>query len=290
MTDEKNLSESLGNITTNLRSFIELSLKKDDKTWGEWISSVAQDVEVRCWEKKNCQKTDCPAYKSECGRCWLIVGSLSGSGNSLCPDGTANCLECEVYQANVSKDPCSEIQEQIITLVHNLRTRQIEFKEMATHDTLTGLKNRRFLEMYMPHEIEKIRRSKGSMVLLMIDVNDFKYINDAHGHVAGDQILTECAEVLTESIRASDVLIRFGGDEFVIVMAEAADKEANILLNRISEKLNDWNSRKTEYNIRLSLSIGYAVLDGERELLDVIDEADRKMYEEKARYRESGQN
>ncbi|MEN8142864.1 MAG: GGDEF domain-containing protein [Thermodesulfobacteriota bacterium] len=290
MTDEKNLGDSLENITTSLRSFIELSLKKDDKTWGDWISSVAQDVQIKCWEEKDCQKTDCPAFKSECGRCWLIAGSLCGSGASLGPDGTTSCIDCEIYRDNVSRDPCSEIQEQIITLVHNLRTRQIEFKEMATQDSLTGLKNRRFFDMYMPHEIEKLRRNKGSMALLMIDVNDFKYINDAHGHVAGDQILAECAEVLGQSIRASDVLIRFGGDEFLIVMAEAAEKEANILLNRISEKLNDWNSRKTEYNIRLSLSIGYAILDGERELLAVIDEADRKMYEEKEKYKESGEN
>lgn len=289
MTDEKTLNESLGNITTSLRSFIELSLEKDDKAWGDWIASVAKDVDVRCWEEKNCRKTDCPAYKSDCGRCWLLVGSFCGSDEGgLGPDGACKCADCEVYRTNVGGDPCCEIQEQIITLVHNLRSRQIEFKEMATEDSLTGLKNRRFFDMYMPHEIEKIRRSKRNMVLLMIDVNDFKYINDAYGHVAGDQILAECAEVLSQSIRGSDVLIRFGGDEFLIVMDDAADKEAQILLNRISEKLNDWNSRKTEYNIKLSLSIGFAVIDGERELVDVINEADRKMYEEKTRYKESG--
>ena len=73
MTERDKLSASLGGITTSLRSFIELSLKEDDKTWGDWISSVAKDVEVRCWEAKDCQKTDCPAYKSECGRCWLTI-------------------------------------------------------------------------------------------------------------------------------------------------------------------------------------------------------------------------
>ncbi len=290
MTDEQNLSESLNDITTSLRSFIELSLEKDDKAWGDWIASVAKEVEVRCWEAKNCRKTECPAYKSDCGRCWLLVGSFCGPGGSLSPDGARNCADCEVYRANVGGDPCCEIQEQIITLVHNLRSRQMEFKEMATQDYLTGLKNRRFFDMYIPHEIEKLRRNKGSMTLLMIDINDFKYINDAYGHVAGDQILAECAEVLGQAIRGSDVLIRFGGDEFLIVMDDAADKEAKILLNRISEKLNDWNSRKTEYNIRLSLSIGYAVLDGNRELVDVISDADRMMYAEKVRYKEAGGN
>ena len=64
MTKDIKISKSLDDITDSLRSFIELSLKEDDKTWGEWISSVAKDVEVRCWEVKNCQKTDCTAYKS----------------------------------------------------------------------------------------------------------------------------------------------------------------------------------------------------------------------------------
>ncbi len=288
MTERDKLSTSLDGITTSLRSFIELSLKEDDKTWGDWISSVAKDVEVRCWEAKDCQKTDCPAYKSECGRCWLIAGSLCGSGVRLGPDGTTSCVECEIYKTNVSKDPCSEIQEQIITLVHNLRSRQIELKEMATRDPLTGLKNRHFFDMYMPHEIERIKRNRGSIAVLMIDVNDFKFINDAHGHLAGDQVLVECAKVLSGAIRGTDVLFRFGGDEFLIIMSSAGDKEAEILCNRISEKLDEWNSRKTEYNIKISLSIGHAVLDGDRSLERVIDEADKMMYEQKQLHKKGG--
>lgn len=289
MTENDKLSLSLGGITTSLRSFIELSLKEDDNTWGDWISSVAKNVEVRCWEAKDCQKVDCPAYKSECGRCWLIAGSLCGSGTRLGPDGTTSCVECDIYKANVSKDPCSEIQEQIITLVHNLRSRQIELKEMATRDSLTGLKNRHFFDMYMPHEVERIRRNRGSIAVLMIDVNDFKFINDAHGHLAGDQVLVECAKVLGGAIRGTDVLFRFGGDEFLIIMSSAGDKEANILINRISEKLDEWNSRKTEYNIKISLSIGHAVLDGDRNLEGVIDEADKMMYEQKQIHKNGGE-
>jgi len=290
MTEKDILSNSLGDITTSLRSFIELSLKEDDKTWGDWISSVAKDVEARCWEIKACQKTDCPAYKSECGRCWLLAGSLCGSGNRLGPDGTTSCVECDIYKTNVSRDPCTEIQEQIITLVHNLRSRQIELKEMATRDSLTGLKNRHFFEMYMPHEVERIRRNREKISVLMIDVNDFKFINDAHGHIAGDQVLKECAEVLRGAIRGSDVLFRFGGDEFLIVMSCAGDREANILINRISEQLDEWNSRKTEYNIKITLSIGYAVLEGDRDLLGVIDEADQMMYEQKQLHKNAGKD
>ena len=288
MTKETKLSKSLDDITDSLRSFIELSLKEDDKTWGEWISSVAKDVEVRCWEVKNCQRTDCSAYKSECGRCWLIAGSLCGSGSKLGPDGTTSCVECDIYKTNVSKDPCSEIQEQIITLVHNLRSRQIELKEMATRDPLTGLKNRHFFDMYMSHEVERVRRSRESIAVLMIDINDFKFINDVHGHIAGDRVLKECAEVLSGAIRGADALFRFGGDEFLVVMSGTDDKGANILINRITEKLDEWNYRKTEYNIKISLSIGYGILDSDMTAMDVIELADKMMYEKKDLHKNAG--
>jgi hypothetical protein len=86
------LKQSLAGITESLRSFIELSLQDDDRIWEEWISAGAGKVEVRCWQKKNCQRTDCPAYQSESGRCWLLAGSLCGSAQEETPrPGPTNC-------------------------------------------------------------------------------------------------------------------------------------------------------------------------------------------------------
>jgi len=185
VTTEK-LDESLDGITSSLRSFIELSINEDDKTWGEWIASVAGHVEVRCWEKKNCTDASCPAYKSECGRCWLLVGSLCGANRQRGErSGQRNCHECEIYQTNVCRGSLCEIQEQIITLVHNLRSRQMELKDMAVHDPLTGLKNRRFFDLYIPHEVERVNRSQESLALVAVDVDGFKNINDSYGHLYG---------------------------------------------------------------------------------------------------------
>lgn len=245
MTNDIELSKSLEDIAVSLRSFIELSLKEDDKKWGDWISSVAKDVETRC-----------------------------SAG--------------DIYKTNVANDPCAEIQEQIITLVHNLRSRQIELKEIDTLDPLTGLKNRHFLNMYMPHEVIRAKRSGESFAVLMIDINDFKFINDVHGHIAGDRVLKECAEVLSGAIRGADALFRFGGDEFLVVMSGTDDKGANILINRITEKLDEWNYRKTEYNIKISLSIGYGILDSDMTAMDVIELADKMMYEKKDLHKNAG--
>lgn len=286
MKDDINLSKSLDDITISLRSFIGLSLRKDDKTWAEWITSAAKEIKVRCWEQKGCTRTECLAYKNECGRCWLIAGSLCSSNvTAKGPDGTTNCIACPVYLANVSSDPCSEIQEQIITLVHNLRSRQMELKEMATQDHLTGLKNRHFFDMYMSHEMEKVKRGVENMVILMIDVNNFKVINDTCGHVAGDQVLKDCATILSKSVRSSDVLFRFGGDEFLIVMSNAGQSESEILRQRITDNLKEWNSRQRGYDVRISLSIGYALLTESSDLDEVIGQADLMMYEEKQKYR-----
>lgn len=278
------LDESLDVITTSLRSFIELSMKEDDKTWGEWIASIAGNIEVRCWEKKNCQNTSCQAYKSECGRCWLLVGSLCSSNRQNDERGESrNCCECEVYQANVCRGSLLEIQEQIITLVHNLRSRQLELKEMAFHDPLTGLKNRRFFDLYIPHEVERVKRSKESLVVVAIDVNDFKDINDAYGHIYGDRILKECAAILHKSVRGSDMLFRFGGDEFLIVMSRASDQDAKVVFQRIDDRLLAWNAKLEDGGPKISLSIGHSLVTHTSELSEVMIEADLRMYEDKRR-------
>jgi diguanylate cyclase (GGDEF)-like protein len=290
MTSDIRLGKSLDDITSSLRSFIGLTMGKDDKTWADWITSVAKKIEVRCWEKKSCTRTDCPAYRNECGRCWLIAGSLCpANGVSVSgPDGTTSCIECPVYLANVSGDQYAEIQEQIITLVHNLRSRQLELQEMATHDQLTGLKNRRFFDMYMAHEMEKVKRGNENLAILMIDINDFKVINDTCGHMAGDQVLKDCGALLSRSIRSADVLFRFGGDEFLIVMSAAGKGEAAILVQRIAGNLKEWNSRQQEPGRRISLGIGCGLLTKSSDLLAVIAEADRLMYEDKQEYRLTG--
>lgn len=285
MAKDETLNKALGDITKSLRSFIGFTLEQDEKNWAAWISSVAKKIEIRCWEKKDCTRTDCPAFKSECGRCWLIAGAMC-----LChPQGTAkdsagpsHCLDCEIYLANIADDPYSEIQEQIVTLVHNLRSRQLELKELATQDQLTGLKNRHFFDLYMFHEMEKLKRGNvKNMALLMMDVNDFKIVNDTCGHLIGDHVLRECAAILTGSIRASDVLFRFGGDEFLVVMAAAGQTEAEILQRRIADNIKKWNSRPNKFDIRLSISIGSALLTADSDLRAVLDQADKMMYENK---------
>jgi diguanylate cyclase (GGDEF)-like protein len=111
-------------------------------------------------------------------------------------------------------------------------------QELASRDPLTGLLNRRALHERLQQELESCRRhATSSLVYLLLDVDDFKQVNDRTGHAAGDALLYRLAEALTTMSRAQDVVARIGGDEFVIVMLDADPRLAVSSVARISELL-----------------------------------------------------
>jgi hypothetical protein len=137
-----NVSEkAYQDVLKNLRTFIELSLLEDEKTWSEWISNTAKKITTNCWEKKQCLAVDCPAYESDCGSGWLMAGTLCGGevqGKFAIKYST--CYDCEVFQEAVFKNPVNELQEHILILIHSLRTKQHDLKEaLAEVKTLSGL-------------------------------------------------------------------------------------------------------------------------------------------------------
>lgn len=283
---EHPLTNILQKLSRDLRTFIELSLEESDTSWEKWAASVIKDLEVRCWEKKNCNKKDCPAYKNAFGRCWLIAGTMCGGEvQGKFAIKYKSCTECEVYREAVFKDPVSETYEHLIALIHNLRTKEQELKAMATKDFLTGLYNRNYFEMIISREIEKIKRHGGKFSIVMIDINNFKQINDNYGHLHGDGVLKECAKILSSSVRSSDILVRFGGDEFIIVMPETDCSEKKPLLGRINNHIDEWNKKYSSSDYYLSLSIGCAVFDRGENLEDIIKKADSEMYENKLQHK-----
>ena len=110
-------------------------------------------------------------------------------------------------------------------------------KEQALQDPLTGLKNRRFLGPFMEHETERLRRSGLAAIVLMADIDLFKDVNDRWGHKVGDDALVQLAETLHHCMRHSDVICRWGGEEFVIVCPESSEKHVALICNRIRHHL-----------------------------------------------------
>lgn len=115
-----------------------------------------------------------------------------------------------------------------------------QLAEETVTDVLTGALNRRFLTTHLPREamrIQRLRESRGAVTpgnaLLVVDVDDFKAFNDRHGHVCGDQALVRFAEILKGAVRDSDYVVRWGGDEFVLLATDAAAEDGEIIAERI---------------------------------------------------------
>ncbi|MBS3766425.1 diguanylate cyclase [Candidatus Bipolaricaulota bacterium] len=178
-----------------------------------------------------------------------------------------------------------ELQARVSSL---LRTREISLKlknqmeRKALRDPLTGLYNRRFLDGIIDKEIEQARRYEHPIAFCMMDINDFKGINDRYSHLVGDEVLKELAELLKDNVRDSDFLIRYGGDEFLIVMPETDGESVNVV-ERIDRQVKAWNEETDLIDLPLEIAVGHSHLlpDQEKKLDDVLEEADEKMYEDK---------
>jgi diguanylate cyclase (GGDEF)-like protein/PAS domain S-box-containing protein len=109
-------------------------------------------------------------------------------------------------------------------------------REMATHDSLTGLSNRRVLEEQLPRELARARRSGSPLCVALIDIDHFKVYNDTHGHLAGDEVLRECARAWDGALRGEDTIVRFGGEEFLVLLPDTAAEEAAEVVERLRER------------------------------------------------------
>jgi len=169
-----------------------------------------------------------------------------------------------------------------VTLQNSLLFDQMN--KLATTDNLTGVLNRRRFFELGEKECERARRYKKTLALILLDIDHFKAVNDTHGHLIGDQVLRGIAAVVGRSIRASDVLCRFGGDEFLILMPETGADEALALAERLRQKISEMIIVTPAEQLLLTVSVGVAVSrDGESDCLEkMVGRADAAMYESKA--------
>lgn len=160
-----------------------------------------------------------------------------------------------------------------------------ELKEQAIHDPLTGLYNRYYLHHILTQEVKRSRRYHHCIAFLMVDINRFKEINDRYGHLMGDEVLKEVAGVLRSSVRETDIVVRYGGDEFLIVLLET-NGESEIVKGRIAEAIALIQTKHGRLDFPVTVSIGTSFWDPKdrRSIEEVLTEADRRMYEDKKRH------
>jgi diguanylate cyclase (GGDEF)-like protein len=144
-------------------------------------------------------------------------------------------------------------------------------------DGLTGVFNRRYLEERLSEEINRCRRHGGYLGLMMIDVDDFKQINDTFGHAVGDEVLKEVAGLLQKSCRNIDIVGRYGGDEFLVILIETSEPEALRIAERIQQKAREVTI--PPHKPLLGLSIGVASQNSDYG--GILKKADDRMYAQK---------
>jgi len=153
-----------------------------------------------------------------------------------------------------------------------------KLKKMAIQDALTNTYNRHFFSEYVDDERYTELLQDAPISLVMVDIDDFYQVNDRYGHAIGDRVLQRVAELIRHEVRKLDMVVRYGGDEFIIIMPETTEKQALTVMERLRDKFEEWKPDLPDLN--LSISFGVASWDpsGDNSLLDVVEKADQFMY------------
>ena len=161
-----------------------------------------------------------------------------------------------------------------------------DIETLAITDGLTGAYTRRYFIERFDEEIKRASLRKSNLSLLMIDADHFKMINDQHGHLAGDQVLKEISNIIQENVREIDIVGRFGGEEFCVVLPDTDMGGARLVAERIRKSAEKRLIKAYDSALRVTLSIGLAIYPSDGKLLEeLMDKADWALYRAKSQGR-----
>ncbi|MCW5876612.1 MAG: sensor domain-containing diguanylate cyclase [Anaerolineales bacterium] len=185
----------------------------------------------------------------------------------------------QVVQAEQAVHRANRGLKKKITEIEKL---QIQLREQAIRDALTGLFNRRYLEESLPREIAKMRRSQEPLSVAMLDIDHFKDFNDRYGHALGDSMLRHLATTLQEHVRLGDIVCRYGGEEFVVVLPGASQEVALLRIDYCRDIFKNHVLAHEDLELYSTFSAGIATFpdDGE-ETTELLRLADKALYRAK---------
>lgn len=179
-----------------------------------------------------------------------------------------------------------KLEEQLCLLINPLKNAITHHQALnaALHDPLTTLLNRGSLPNTLQREIQLAKRHKHNLSLIILDIDNFKEINDVHGHLVGDQILSQTALVIQSTIRETDYAFRIGGEEFLILLVNTTKRGAKILSERLRQNIeNPTIPEKNNSLPQITASLGVANFNLGETQQSFISRADKAMYEAKSK-------
>ena len=266
-------------------------------TASAYIMPVMRTLKTRCAEIRSCGDRSCPSFASENLRCWMRrvppAAFHPASDPASFREGVLECIGCEVFPSagvvivretpdgkaitRESVQPIASLSSEA-SLAMEVVALYDHMKIMSVTDGMTGLFNHREFYQALRRELERARRYRHTLSLLIIDVDDFKQFNDRYGHPAGDSALRRVAELLKRCARTTDILSRYGGEEFAVILPESTPAGALMVAERMKTEVGGHNFvPNSKYPVHLTVSIGiYSTDDGgvsEDQMVSLADEA-----------------
>lgn len=298
---------------------LESLLGKEIVQLGKNICELPEDNLIRtvflkpfekeaCWEIKQCAREECPMFGRRDCLCWFMESAcIICSGITDPADRLNFLLKCDVYKKAQEKYYTEPVElEHNGKLLHIYRrnvmdekgaligeildvvdmTPEKDFREqlrmLSITDPLTGLHNRRYITQRVTEEFHESKRYGRDLSLMIIDIDDFKKINDTYGHPAGDEVLRQLATVLERERRKSDVVGRYGGEEFVVIMPHTKKQEAAVMAERLRKKIKTHEFSAGPEKSSLTISIGVSSLtENIYDVDDLLKIADKALYQAK---------
>lgn len=197
-----------------------------------------------------------------------LGGMIAATGSELADDRTLNTLDLFTRNMGLALNNA---------LIHS------KFQKLAAYDALTNVYNRRFGMARLKEDFARVNREKSSLSLIMLDIDHFKQVNDTYGHLVGDKAIILIADILKNASRDGDIVIRYGGEEFLMILPGASVKNSKAIAERIRHQVMDSEIKEGEQTIHLTISAGISAYPDATTVdeIQLIDKADQALYQAK---------
>ncbi len=172
MSDNSQLHDALKQLSQDVRTLVDLSIHESSDSWKQMVETVKREVSEE-------------------------YHSIPGDSSTETDDLFVSLI--------------TEIYDHLGILIKSIKTSQDKLRKLATRDVLTGLYNRNYFNEIMLHDLQKATRYGEKLSFILLDIDNFKVVNDTYGHLYGDGVIKACANILRQSVRKSDFLCRYGG-------------------------------------------------------------------------------